>query len=79
MTWSNDGASGSISCTAYATTEGGEGFALFAGGLIPLIEHAQQLRMGGEHAGIEVGGDLVGMRSDDGRGGPNHAERLIRQ
>ena len=46
----------------------GEGFALLPGRLISLVEHAQQLGMGGEHARIEVGGNLVGVRRDDGRG-----------
>ena len=56
-----------------------QGFALFAGGLISLVEDAQQLRMGGEHAGIEVCGDRVGVRGDDGRGCLDHAQRLVRQ
>ena len=43
----------------------GQGFALLAGGLISLVEDSQQLGMRGEHAGIEVCGDLVGVRRDD--------------
>jgi hypothetical protein len=57
----------------------GQGFALFAGGLVALVENAQQLGMGGKHPGIEVSGDLVGMFGNDGRRCPNHAERRWRQ
>ena len=57
----------------------GQGFALLAGGLITLVEHSQQLGMGGEHAWIEVCGDLVGVRCDDGCGCLDYAQRLVRQ
>jgi hypothetical protein len=39
--------------------------ALLAGGLIALVEHPQELRVLGEHAGVEHRGDLLGMLADD--------------
>jgi hypothetical protein len=57
----------------------GQRLALFAGGLVALVENAQQLGMGGKHAGIEVSRDLVGMCRYDGRRCPDYAERLRRQ
>jgi len=57
----------------------GQRFALLAGGLISLVEDQQQLGMGGEHTGIEVCGDLVGVRSDDRRSCLDYAQRLVRQ
>jgi hypothetical protein len=56
-----------------------QGLALLTGGLVALIEDAQQLRMGGKHAGIEASRDLVGMGRDHRRGCLDHAERRGRQ
>lgn len=42
--------------------------ALLTVGLVALVEHAQQLGMGGEHAGVEMRRDPVGVGGDDGRG-----------
>jgi hypothetical protein len=57
----------------------GQRFALFAGGLLALVENTQQLGMGGKHPGIEVRRDLVGMCRHDGRRRPDYVERLRRQ
>jgi len=52
--------------------------ALLSGGLVALVEHPQQLRVRGEHPGVEAGGDLLGMRCDDCRGRLHHGLRLGR-
>ena len=46
--------------------------ALLSGGLVALVEHAQQFRVRGEHPGIEAGGDLLGVLGHDGRGRLHH-------
>ena len=55
---------------------GGEGLALLARRLITHVEHPQQLRVGGEHAGVEAGGDLFGVLRHSRRRGSHDGAGL---
>ena len=49
--------------------------ALLAGGLVALVEHPQQLGVLLEHAGVEAGGDLLGVLGHHGSGRLHHGPR----
>ena len=56
-----------------------ESLALLTGGLVALVEHAQQFRVRGEHARVEDGGDGLGVRGNHGRGRLDDGLRLGRE
>ena len=70
--------SGSMRCTAYATTEAARSPALLAGGLVGLL-NTRSARGGRRTCGGRTERDLLGVLGDDAGGGADDGGRLRRQ